>query len=101
SADDPMAEHLRNTLASKRIAPDRQIEHRELHAILRQLYTELPPDDQRFISLFFQQERGFAEVATAMGTTLDAVYTRKNRIRNRLLRLARKRGYLPRQPRGR
>lgn len=96
SADDPAGEHLRRTLTSPQLPPDRQLERRELKAILRALYTELPPDDQRFIELFFQEERSFPEVAEAMDTSLDAAYTRKNRIRNRLLRLARKRGYLPR-----
>ena len=63
--------------------------------ILRGLCSELPAEDQRFIKLFFHEERSFQEVSAVMNTTLDASYTRKNRIRNRLLKLARARGFLP------
>ncbi len=59
---------------------------------LRALYDALPKEDRRFVTLFFEREMSFEQVAAEMKTTVAAVYARKNRVRKKLLALARARG---------
>lgn len=97
AAELPTRDALHRALQSQRAdhqRPDHAIQRRETLNALRSLCDQLPREDQRFVQLFYREERSFQEIAELMGTTLDAVYTRKNRIRHRLLRLAHKRGLL-------
>jgi len=52
--------------------------------ILDDVLRELPPRDRQLVRLTFVEGLSGEEVARALGTTVGAVYTRKNRIRKRL-----------------
>jgi len=69
--------------------------HREaLFARLRAMWATLPEADAQFVELYFVQELPFETIAEQLGTTVPALYTRKNRIRKRLLALAEEQGLL-------
>jgi len=91
--DTESARRLRSSLPDLRPMPDEALRRRELTESLRALCAALPDDDQRFVELFYRQERTFEEIAEAMQTTVGAIYARKNRVRKKLIALAQERGF--------
>ena len=89
NADTEASEALRNTLTDGSLAPDEALAWRHRAEMLRSLYDELHDEDRRFVALFFEQDLGFDEIAGIMETSVGAVYARKNRVRKKLMRLAR------------
>jgi len=75
-------------LIDPRPGPDVHIAHQELTAQLNTLIRQLNDEDQLFVELYYRREHSFEHVAELMGTTVGAVYARKNRIRKRLKSLA-------------
>lgn len=49
----------------------------------------LPAEDREFLRLFVGEGLDFAEIATKLGSTMGAVYARKNRVRKKLTQLYR------------
>ncbi len=83
------AQYVTRSLCSREESPDDALGRQQLTERMRALYRELPQDDQRFVELFLVQELSFEEVAAAMNTTVGAIYARKNRVRKKLISLAR------------
>lgn len=82
--DGPDAKPIADTGPS----PLAQLERAQLHERLRRLWERLPSGDAEFVELYYVRELGFDEIAERMQTTTAALYTRKNRVRKRLRRLA-------------
>lgn len=108
-ATNATVDHLRKRKKTEPIGPgepleltdpaprtDVALERAELLERLRAALAELPEADAQFVELFFVQERSFDEIAEEMGTTTAALYTRKNRIRKRMLALAEREDWLGR-----
>jgi RNA polymerase sigma-70 factor (ECF subfamily) len=89
SLDDPDWAGLRAQLATSTAAPDARLERDEARALLNRLASQLPPDDRRFVELYYARELSFEAVAKAMSTTVGAIYSRKNRVRKKLAELLR------------
>ena len=70
-----------------------QLQRRQLHERLHVLCAQLSEEEQHFIDLFFVQEIDFQTISERTGVSAAALYTRKNRIRKRLIELARKDGW--------
>jgi RNA polymerase sigma factor (sigma-70 family) len=92
--EDAAGRALADTLVDPGPSPERALGEAQQAAALWRLMAQLPEEDQRFVELFFVQERPFEEVAAQMGATVGAVYARKNRVRRRLLRLAAQEGLI-------
>lgn len=65
------------------LAEQLEVEMQAIHACLPQL----SPDDRSIIDRFFFQEQSYAEIATQLGITKNAVGPKLTRARNRLRRL--------------
>lgn len=70
-----------------------QLQRRQLQERLHVLCAQLSTEEQMFIELFFVQEIDFQTISERTGVSTAALYTRKNRIRKRLIDLARKDGW--------
>lgn len=68
--------------------PDALLEQRQLQESVASLLAHLNDEDRLFVELFYARGHSYEAVAELMGTTLGAVYARRNRIRKRLTSLA-------------
>ena len=83
SEADAMAEHQ----APGPSALDALLE-KERHLMLRRLLADFSLRDRRFVELYFGAGLSPEEVAVQMGISIKTVYSKKNKVRTRLLRLA-------------
>jgi len=77
-----------DSLVDESPGPDELIERRELQESIENLLAQLNDEDRLFVELFYARGHSYESVAELMGTTLGAVYARRNRIRKRLTSLA-------------
>jgi RNA polymerase sigma factor (sigma-70 family) len=75
-----------------------QLQQRQLHERLHALFAMLSPEDQNFTDLFFIQQLGYATIARLTGVSEEALYTRRNRIRKKLIQLAQRDGWFDHKP---
>jgi RNA polymerase sigma-70 factor (ECF subfamily) len=68
------------------LAPD-LLEQEERRKIFDKVLDELTPRERMFVELYFRRELPARQVADIMSTTLGAVYTMKNRIREKLTKI--------------
>jgi RNA polymerase sigma-70 factor, ECF subfamily len=65
------------------------LNHKERVEILAEAVTHLTPTDQEFIRLYYQEQRSPEEIAEASGVSVNTVYSRKNKVRGKLVKLVR------------
>lgn len=85
--------HPLNSLPDPNADTEEALQRRQLHERLHALCAQLSPEDQRIFDLYFIQELDFQTISERTGITTAALYTRKNRIRQRLTALAKKDGW--------
>lgn len=76
-------------LVSDAPGPDERLDDRRRRRAIAQMLGELNDEDRLFVELYYARGLGYEQVAELMGTTVGAVYQRKNRIRKRLTAMAR------------
>jgi RNA polymerase sigma-70 factor (ECF subfamily) len=81
--DDP----LQQDLADRAGSPRDVLERREQWQALVDAIRALPEVDQRFIELYYDEELSPEEIAVRLGITVNTVYSRKNKVREKLRRL--------------
>jgi RNA polymerase sigma-70 factor (ECF subfamily) len=67
--------------------PGEALEQREEWRSLIAAIRELPGGDQEFLSLYYDQELAPEEIAQRMGISVNTVYSRKNKVREKLRRI--------------
>lgn len=93
-ADTDSARALRHQLVNREpTAADRLLRQQQRDAF-EALIKFLPAADQQFLHLHIRDELSFEAIAEVMETTVGAVYARKNRVRKKLIALAREHNYL-------
>ncbi|MCA9664460.1 MAG: sigma-70 family RNA polymerase sigma factor [Myxococcales bacterium] len=75
-----------STLVERR-GPDTQLELRELADIARAALACLRPDEQRFVSYCYHEERNPADIAAELGISVNTVHSRKFKLRQKLIRI--------------
>ena len=83
--DDPM-----DALSNGRESPDKSIERFEWYQLLRGLIEGLSPKDRYLFELWVNQELPDKEIANILNLSIDAVYMRKNRLKEKLKRVINK-----------
>ena len=71
--------------------PGDSLEIREEWDELCAAIRELSPSDQEFLALYYQQELEPEEIARRMGISVNTVYSRKNKVREKLRRVVEQR----------
>jgi RNA polymerase sigma-70 factor, ECF subfamily len=64
--------------------PSEALDRRVQFGRLMSTYKKLPPQDQKFIVLYYHQQQSPAEVAAAMSISVKTVYTKKHKLESRL-----------------
>jgi RNA polymerase sigma-70 factor (ECF subfamily) len=67
--------------------PGDNLETREQWDTLCAAMRELPEGDQQFLSLYYEQELEPEEIARRLGISINTVYSRKNKVREKLKRI--------------
>jgi RNA polymerase sigma-70 factor (ECF subfamily) len=67
--------------------PSDALEHRQKWQALFAAIQSLPPADRRFLELYYDDELSPEELAAKLGITVNTVYSRKNKLREKLKRL--------------
>ncbi len=65
------------------------LNHKERVEILAEAVTHLTPTDQEFIRLYYKEQRTPEEIAETSGVSVNTVYSRKNKVRGKLVKLVR------------
>lgn len=63
------------------------IEYQEKKRILEDISAKLTPRERLFLKLYYKKELPAADVAKIMNATMGAIYTMKNRVREKLKKL--------------
>lgn len=84
---------LVETLPDKRELPDESLEKQEWYQLLMNLVQELPPKDRHLFELSYYQELPDSETAQIMNLSIGAVYMRKSRIKQKLIKVIQKKKY--------
>lgn len=72
-------------VASER--PDARLEMEETADIARQALSRLSAEEQQFIVSCYHEERAPADIARELGVTVNTVYSRKFKVREKLVRI--------------
>jgi len=90
TARQPVLDRIEGTVDREDANPSplEQLLDKERWSRLTGLAAEFSPKDQRFMELYFGRGMAPTEVAQAMNISVKTVYSKKNKIRNRLVALA-------------
>jgi len=73
--------------ASAEEPADVALERADRAALLRRAVRELPPGDQLFVTYYFEDELDPEDIARLLGISVNTVYSRKNKVREKLRRI--------------
>jgi RNA polymerase sigma-70 factor (ECF subfamily) len=68
-------------------SPDIAIERRDRASVLRRAVQQLGPSDRLFVEYYFEAEMEPEDIARLMGISINTVYSRKNKVREKLKRI--------------
>jgi RNA polymerase sigma-70 factor (ECF subfamily) len=80
-------EALQQEVADRAGSPRDLLERRQQWQALVDAIRALPEVDQRFIELYYDDELSPEEIAVRLGITVNTVYSRKNKVREKLRKL--------------
>ncbi len=81
---EPAKVEITGTLAHDQPDPSNSLIDQEQERSLSQILQALPPRDQLFIDLYFRQSLPPEEIASILRVSVNAVYTQKSRILDKL-----------------
>ena len=74
--------------------PDEKLSEKESGEILKELVNGLNTNDMLFLKLYYEKELPPEEIAEILSLTVSTVYSKKNRIREKLQKIAKKKNLL-------
>ncbi len=74
--------------------PDEELSERENKEVLKELINDLNANDMLFLKLYYEEELPPEEIAEILNLTVSTVYSKKNRIREKLIKIAKKKNLL-------
>ncbi len=74
--------------------PDEELSERENKEVLKELINDLNANDMLFLKLYYEEELPPEEIAEILNLTVSTVYSKKNRIREKLKKIAKKKNLL-------
>lgn len=80
---DPLIE----TVPDDNLPIEKQIEQSETERIFREAISELPSSDRLFMKLYYENELPPEEIAKIMHVSVNTIYSKKNRIREKIKKL--------------
>ncbi|MFQ5965379.1 MAG: RNA polymerase sigma factor [Candidatus Scalinduaceae bacterium] len=74
--------------------PDEELSKKEYGEIFKDLINDLEANDKLFLKLYYEKEFPPEEIAEILNLTVSTVYSKKNRIREKLKKIAKKKNIL-------
>lgn len=74
--------------------PDEELSEKEYGEVFKELINDLNANDMLFLKLYYEQELPPEEIAEILNLTVSTVYSKKNRIREKLIKIAKKKNLL-------
>ncbi|MFQ5963671.1 MAG: RNA polymerase sigma factor [Candidatus Scalinduaceae bacterium] len=74
--------------------PDEELSEKEYGEIFKDLINDLNVNDVLFLKLYYEKELPPEEIAEILNLTVSTVYSKKNRIREKLKKIAKKKNIL-------
>jgi len=94
--DNETAHPIIETLSDTRASVQKQIETAETEMALKGAINELPVSDRLFIRLYYEKELPEEEIAGIMHVSVNTIYSKKNRIREKIKKILVEKGLLAR-----
>mgnify|MGYP003488164261 FL=1 len=74
--------------------PDEELSEKEYREVFKELINDLNANDMLFLKLYYEKELSPEEIAEILNLTVSTVYSKKNRIREKLQKISKKRNIL-------
>ena len=87
NGDSDVEKKLAHTLTNESLSAPEKLEEEERRQIFAEIKKSLTPREQMFVELHYNRELPPRKVAKAMGSSLGAIYTLKNRVREKLKKM--------------
>jgi len=90
------ARPLIETLSDNQVSAEEQMELTETEKIIKRAIEELPSSDRLFVTLHYEKELSSEEIADIMHVSVNTIYSKKNRIREKIKKILIDRGLIAR-----
>ncbi len=87
---------LIDTLQDNKASVDELIELTETERIIKESIETLPSSDQLFMKLYYEKELPPEEIASIMNVSVNTIYSKKNRIREKIKKTLENKGAIAR-----
>jgi RNA polymerase sigma-70 factor (ECF subfamily) len=87
NGDSETAQPIIETLIDDRLSVEKQMEMAETERAFKDAINELSPSDKLFIRLYYEKELPEEEIAGIMHVSINTIYSKKNRIREKIKKI--------------
>ena len=87
---------LMERIPDKELPVKEQLELSENERILKKAMDELPSSDRFFVKLYYEKELPPEEIANIMHVSVSAIYSKNNRIREKIKNILKEKGFIAR-----
>lgn len=85
-----------DTLPTNQVSFEKQIEFTETERAIKMAMDALPSSDKLFVKLHYEKELPPEEIASIMNISVNTVYSKKNRIKEKIKKILKKMGFIAR-----
>ena len=87
---------LGDTIPDPQISAEEEMESKESELVIKEAIDELSSTDKLFIKLYYEKELPPEEIAEIMNISVNAIYSKKNRIREKIRKILEEKGFIAR-----
>ena len=84
---------LKDSLADDKKSVEEQLELTQTERMVQGAMEELPSSDRLFVELYYEKELPPEEIANIMGVSINTVYSKKSRLRERMRKILTEKGF--------
>ena len=81
-------------IQDNQLSVQEQLELTENERVLKEAMDELPSSDRFFVKLYYEKELSPEEIANIMHLSVSAIYSKKNRLREKIKNILKKKDLL-------
>ncbi|MFV1951289.1 MAG: RNA polymerase sigma factor [Nitrospinota bacterium] len=85
-----------DTLPNNQVSFEEQIESKETESAIKEAIDALPSSDKLFVKLHYEKELSPEEIANIMNISINTVYSKKNRIKEKIKKILKKMEFIAR-----
>lgn len=92
--EDEESRSLMETIPDRSPSVDDQLEHSESVNLIQEAIEDLSSSDKLFMTLYYEKELSPEEVAGILNVSVSTVYSKKNRVREKLKKILKDKGFI-------